>query len=69
MYHIESNARLPKTGNYCSEAAERFAFAALSTAKAKSFISAYSEPLAKRAVNAQAYDSARNLKMRALISR
>ena len=51
--HSQSNAGLAKTGNYCREAAERFAFAVLSTAKAKSFIFAFSAPLAKRAVNAQ----------------
>jgi hypothetical protein len=27
MYHSQSNAGLTKTGDYCSEAAERFAFA------------------------------------------
>jgi hypothetical protein len=53
MYHSQSNAGLAKTGDYCSEAAECFAFAVLSTAKAKSFIFAFSAPLAKRAVNAQ----------------
>ena len=39
--------------DYCSEAAERFAFASLSTAKAKLVIFAYFASLAKRAVNAQ----------------
>jgi len=53
MCQSQSNAGLALTGDYCSEAAERFAFAGLSAAKAKSVISAYSVPLAKRAVNAQ----------------
>jgi hypothetical protein len=53
MCQSQSNAGLALIGDYCSEAAERFAFAVLSTAKAKSVISAYSAPLAKRAVNAQ----------------
>jgi hypothetical protein len=39
--------------NYCSEAAECFAFAVLSTAKAKLFTFAYFASRAKRAVNAQ----------------
>jgi hypothetical protein len=53
MCQSQSNAGLALIGDYCSEAAERFAFAGLSAAKAKSVISAYSAPLAKRAVNAQ----------------
>ncbi len=55
MYHSQSNARLAKTSDYCGEAAERFAFAVLSTAKAKSFIFAFSAPLAKRAVQSKAW--------------
>jgi hypothetical protein len=39
--------------DYCSEAAERFAFVGLSTAKATLVIFAYFASLAKQAVNAQ----------------
>jgi hypothetical protein len=53
MCQSQSNAGLALTGDYCSEAAERFAFAGLSAAKANSVISAYFASLAKRAVNAQ----------------
>jgi len=44
-------SQTPKFFVFCSEAAERFSFAVLSTAKEKMIISAQSAPRAKRAVS------------------